>query len=286
MKVLSVVILAGAVFAATASAQTQADGSAAASTAGAVSSGASQVGTNANGAAAAGASAAGSQANATGNATVQAVLTKSVDAKKAKQGDAVEAKTTSIAQGEGGIEIPKGSKLLGHVTEAKARGKGEEQSVLGIAFDKAKLKNGQEVPFHALVQAVAMAQAITPTSMNDEPMTSNSPGMGTAGAPAPGTGGGALGGVRNTVGGVTNTAGNTVGQTAGQVGNTVGSAGTSVGTDVSGTLNANSRGVMGLPGVSLSADASNQSNGSVFSSNSKNVKLDSGTQMTLRVVSQ
>ena len=35
-----------------------------------------------------------------------------------------------------GTTIPLGSKVTGHVTEAKARSKGDAQSALGIVFDK------------------------------------------------------------------------------------------------------------------------------------------------------
>jgi len=50
---------------------------------------------------------------------------------------------------EGKIVIPKGAKLVGHVTQASARTKGESESALGIVFDKAILKNGQEIPLSA-----------------------------------------------------------------------------------------------------------------------------------------
>ena len=45
-------------------------------------------------------------------------------------------------------------------------------------------------------------------------------------------------------------------------------------------------GVTGLPGVQISNQLSNSINGSVLVSNDKNLHLDSGTQMVLRVVSQ
>lgn len=63
-------------------------------------------------------------------------LAKSLDSKKLKQGDEVEAKVAADIHAADGMTIPRGSKVIGHVTEAKARSKGDPESALGIAFDK------------------------------------------------------------------------------------------------------------------------------------------------------
>lgn len=137
---------------------------------------------------------------------IPAVLTKSVDAKKAKQGDPVEAKTSEKLQLGSGTSLPKGTKLVGHVTEAKAKAKdkGESQSLLGIMFDKAVLKGGQEVPMHAIIQAAAALQQSSslPDTMGSAgpgasaggPYGGAQGGMGPAGAP------GGPGGVSATMG--------------------------------------------------------------------------------------
>src|SRR6476659_3448343 len=52
---------------------------------------------------------------------MNAALSQPIDAKKNKPGDAVTARTTEATKSEGKVVIPKGSKLVGHVTEAKAR---------------------------------------------------------------------------------------------------------------------------------------------------------------------
>src|SRR5258707_15310530 len=88
-----------------------------------------------------------------------ATLNSPIDSKKCKPGDAVTAHTTEAAKSEGKTVIPKGSKLVGHVTQASARAKGESESALGIVFDKAILKNGQEVPLNVAIQAIASAQS-------------------------------------------------------------------------------------------------------------------------------
>src|SRR6266550_9377958 len=72
--------------------------------------------------------------------TIQAVLAKPVDSRKSKVGDEVVAKATQDVKSDGQVVVPKGTRLLGHVTEARAKAKGESDSALGIAFDKAVLK--------------------------------------------------------------------------------------------------------------------------------------------------
>src|SRR5207248_11650599 len=69
--------------------------------------------------------------------TIVATLTKSVDAKKAKQGAEITARAAQNVVSDGSVVIPRGSKLSGHITEAKAKEKGQNESSLGIAFDKA-----------------------------------------------------------------------------------------------------------------------------------------------------
>src|SRR5438270_139785 len=100
--------------------------------------------------------------------TIPAALNKSVDSKKNKQGDEVTAKTTADVLSQGKIVIPRNSKLIGHITEAKAKANGESESALGMAFDRAVLKNGQEVSLNATIQALAApAEAASSTIHND-----------------------------------------------------------------------------------------------------------------------
>src|SRR6266571_2053094 len=220
-----------------------------------------------------------------------AALSSPIDSKKCKPGDQVTAHTTEAAKSEGKTVIPKGSKLVGHVTQASARAKGESESSLGIVFDKAILKNGQEIPLSAGIQALASAQSSASAAGADLDT------MGGTGASAAGSGmsggRGALGGVTSAAGGavgtVTNTAAN-VGGVAGGAVNTAANAGGSVagaskgaigGLNAAGQLTSNSQGVFGLNGLNLNAAASNATQGSVITSAGKNVHLDSGTRMLL-----
>src|SRR3954467_14004429 len=78
--------------------------------------------------------------------TIAAMLDKWVDVRKNKVGDEVIAETTEPVKEDNHIIIPKGSKIIGRVTEAKSRNEGDPNSVLGISFDHAMLKKGGELP--------------------------------------------------------------------------------------------------------------------------------------------
>ena len=222
--------------------------------------------------------------------TIPATLTKPIDARKAKAGDEVAAKTTQDVRSDSGVVIPRGSRLVGHVTDAKAKAKGDSESALGIAFDHAVLRNGQQVPLNASIKALAAAANTTSASMGDDNLgTMGSSSMGATAASPAGGRGGLLGGAGSAVGGATSTVGNTAGGVTNGVGNAAGSLGTNAGGAVNGTagqLSSQSQGVVGLDGLSLNSAASNATQGSVITSAGKDVKLDSGTQMLLQVNQQ
>lgn len=235
---------------------------------------------------------AGSSTGASGNAggtslnagtTLQAELTKSVDAKKAKPGDEITAKATQDVKSDGKVVVRKGSKLIGHVTEAQARSKENAESKLGLVFDRAVLKDGSEVTFNAVVQALAVVQTAPLSSPTDMGMSGSSAGSGGGGRIDP-MGGGPVGGV---TGEATSTIGSTVGNVTSTTGAAAGSATGTVGGVTNGSLTSNSRGVFGLKGITLSSATSGGANAqtSVLSSTTQTVKLDSGTQMVLQVSS-
>jgi|SRR6202158_3584062 len=219
-----------------------------------------------------------------GTAT-NAALSQPVDAKKNKPGDQVTAKTTQATKSEGQVVIPKGSRLVGHITECKQRSKEEKESTLGMVFDKAILKNGEEIPLNATIRALAAAQTAAASSAGSDDLSAGGGAMGSARA----GGGGALGGVRSTAGAatgaVTNTAANAGGVASGAVSSTVNAAGAARGAvgglNAAGQLTSNSQGVFGLEGLNLNTAASNSTQGSLITSTSKNVHLDSGTQLLL-----
>src|SRR5438445_2226783 len=284
-------IVVGAFFcvAASAQAQTGAQAGAQSSSQASVQAGRTQAQASGNASASTSASAQNGQANgslATGTA-FNAALSSPIDSKKCKPGDAVNARTTEAGKSEGRTVIPKGSKVVGHVTQASARAKGESESVLGIVFDKAILKNSQEIPLSVGIQAIAAAQSKASAGGAAMDM------MGSMGASAAGSGRGARSGVTSAAGGaagaVTNTAAN-VGGAAGGAVNSAANAGGSIagaskgavgGLNAAGQLTSNSQGVFGLNGLNLSAAVSNSTQGSVITSAGKNVHLDNGTRMLL-----
>jgi hypothetical protein len=209
--------------------------------------------------------------------TVQAELTKPVDVRKNKIGDEVVAKTTHDVKSEGNVILPKGTKVVGKITQAQARAKGQEESQLGIAFDHAILKDGTQVPVAFTIQAIGSSHAAASAAMGDDSMAMGNRGGNMASAPGPSRGG-LVGGVSSTTGSVVNTAGSAAGATL----NTA-----NAGANLGGGWTASSQGVVGLAGLQLSSGVSNSTNvGSTISSNSTNVHLDSGTRMVLRVNGQ
>lgn len=85
-------------------------------------------------------------------------------------GDQVFAKTTENVKSNGRVVIPKGSRILGHVTQVQAAGKGQSSSQVGVAFDHAILRNGQQIPMKASIQAIAASQANASADMMGDTM--------------------------------------------------------------------------------------------------------------------
>src|SRR5690348_11100121 len=94
-------------------------------------------------------------ASLNGSSILQAELTRPIDAGKAKAGDEVTAKLTQDFKSDGKVVYHKGSKLIGHVTEAQAHTRDHAESRLGVVFDKVQPKGGEEASINAAVQALA-----------------------------------------------------------------------------------------------------------------------------------
>jgi hypothetical protein len=172
-----------------------------------------------------------------------AELTKSLDSKKLKEGDPVTAKITAELHTREGVTIPRGSILGGHVTEAKARSKGDPQAALGFTFDKLTTPDGKTTDVKGVLQAVgpslsssgsAAESSIGPGMMAGHEGT----GAGTTAPPMP-----------NMNQGSQNSAP---------------------------ILNGQSKGVIGIHNLQLGDNG-------VLTSNGKEVKLDSGVQMIIQV---
>ena len=70
-------------------------------------------------------------------------LSKPVDARRSKVNDRIEAKTLTDVLVQGQIVVPRNTKIIGHVTDARARSKTSPDSTVSIAFDRMILKNDE-----------------------------------------------------------------------------------------------------------------------------------------------
>jgi hypothetical protein len=195
---------------------------------------------------------------------VNAELNSSVDSKKAKVGDRVEAHTTEEIKYAGKIIVPKGAKLEGHVTEATARSKGDSGSTLAIQFNKAIAKKGEEIPLNVAILAIA-------TPLPD--FSGGSPGAG-----SDSRGGGSAPTANGSPMGTSHTPTATPGTP-----NYPGAADGTMGSNGAEQLSAKSRGVYGLSDLKLMVASSSAGQTTVITSSGKNVHLDGGTRLLLVV---
>ncbi len=109
--------------------------------------------------------------------TLPALLSKPLDSKKLKDGDPVVCEIAGQVHDQTGRFIPMRSKIIGHVTQAQARSKGDAQSSLAMVFDKVEVGKNEEIPIKGVLQAIA------PSLGNSGPDTGPAypPGMGNAG---------------------------------------------------------------------------------------------------------
>lgn len=249
----------------------------------------------------------GSAAGAAQMRPVNGELQSKLDSKTARVGEPVVLKTTQKMKTADGVVIPRGSRLMGHVTEVQAHSRGHEASSLGIAFDRAELKNGQSFAIQSVIESVGpSAAALEAASMQNEDgfagptgggmaagggaMAGGGAGVGRVGGGLLGGGAGAVGGASSAVGGVgsgiTSNAGgalNAGGDAVGATGNLAGNASGNLGRGLNGSAGA--VGSLGahataIPGVMLSSSAAGGASGTLSAAR-QNVHLDSGTQMVV-----
>jgi len=201
-------------------------------------------------------------------------LTKTIDAKKVKTGDEIEAKVTQdLKAGNGDVVLPKDTKVMGHVTEAQIRNKEQKESEVGIAFDHAIMKNGGDVALPMSIQAIIAPPSSNAANSDASGSVSQAPSaQGTPGMPSPNGGGrstGMGGGMQPQATGSPTAAGEspTDGRTEAKTNQ---------------PITAKTQGVVGISNLQLSV-AANPTNASIVSSEKGNVKLESGTLMLLRV---
>ena len=228
-------------------------------------------------------------------------LSSTLKATKLKPGAQIKAEVSQDVISHGKLIIPAETQVIGHVTEVNARHGSDDESRLGIVFDRIVLKHFHDVNFQAVVQTVR--PPVVRHSRVDEPSQmlppsmimgdlrgpspnsqsrSSGPSAGRASATAPsqstamsesnsGTALQAPLTVKQSPS--TNTA---VGSSAASLETTSGGTPMSVGMP---------QGVFGLKGLSLTPGATAGTPGPVIVSNTQNVKLESGTQILLHVLS-
>jgi hypothetical protein len=194
-------------------------------------------------------------------------LTKTIDAKKAKVGDKVEAKVTQDMKAQNGqVVVTKDTKVIGKVTEAQPRDKQQKESQLAIAFDQMVTKESKDISVPMSIQAIIgqsnNSNAAASGTPESSPSASAPSGSGNTGARS-GMGGGAASPPPAPSPEQTPTNGQTQASSQPQI-------------------TGNTQGVIGISGLQLSS-AQSSTQGSMMTSDKNNVKLESGTMLLLRV---
>ena len=208
------------------------------------------------------------------SAFVLAEFTGSLNGRKLKPGARVKAEVAQDVLAHGKVIIPIDAKLVGHVTEVKTRGN-DRASRLGIIFDKVLLKHHVERVLQGVVYALA-----PPTmrrSKVDEPDEMMLPAMSMGGAPPSSSGGRSS---PSRPGSATIASGDPFSSNAVvsyNGGNNL--AARAMAPPISVGVRP---GVYGLKGVSLTG-RSTETPGPVILSTDRNVKLDYGTQVVVKV---
>jgi len=96
-----------------------------------------------------------------------AVLGDTLDARKTRAGDPISAEVAEDVSYERATVFPKGTKLAGHVVRVTSGARGKAGSAIFVQFDKATMKDGQEVMLNAGIQALAVGTVAPMPSSTD-----------------------------------------------------------------------------------------------------------------------
>jgi hypothetical protein len=191
--------------------------------------------------------------------TICVALANSIDARKAKAGDAITARVTLPVLSHGKVIIANDAKITGHVTLVKTRSHNNDESEIGIVFDRAVLKDGSELPLSLTVQAIGRNSQSTTEITGQDPY---GPNVGTAPTPRQPS----FPGRPQPAEPPQPVRPDADPQNAQRP-----------------VLDTGSHGAIGLPDVTLT-ESSDAASGSMVMSSKKNVKLDNGTEIILRVI--
>jgi hypothetical protein len=209
-----------------------------------------------------------------GGTAIIVELKDSLDSKKLKPGDPVTFRTAEAYKSKDQIVLPRGTQVLGHVTQATVKEKGQNESSLGIALDKAILKNGEEMPVHATVQAMASGdQAVGDASAIRPGLGEPGPGVAAPGA-RPG-----MSATGSQQAPSSPNPGNQVNSSVNPIQGVTGPGDS--GLNSAGQLTSDSRGVYGMEGLTLQPAAEDSTQGTTILSTGKSVHLNAGTKLLL-----
>jgi hypothetical protein len=194
---------------------------------------------------------------------VRARLEKGLNAKKAKEGDVIEASPEAKIHLADGLDLDSRSRLLGHIDKVQSSREGSD-SAISITFDKMRMNDGQEVRVKATILWIGEAPNVLNPTVVSEPADRTTPGVGVGAGmsqvpPSQGYQGSEITGVparngKRSIGGL-----------APQL-----PAGVSIQMDA-------------IPGVNFFSDMSRADSG-WFRSQKKNVSVPSGTVMAFAMV--
>ena len=192
--------------------------------------------------------------------SLNAELQKTIDVNRSKVGDTVILKTTQSVKQDGEIVIPKGTNLVGRVTDVQRRTKDNALSRIGIVFDSLQ---GKQLSMPLTATIVSITNAGARSQVDNSLMADSSAGSRTTASTTSGVSGGLLGGVTGTLGSVVNTTTQTVGTVTNTAAGTVGPT---------------------LRGLQISTSASGSANGSTtLSSTDKNLRVEKGANFHVRI---
>jgi len=219
---------------------------------------------------------------------LQGELQKTLDVKSARPGDQVLLKTTRDIKQNGRTVVSKGSTLLGRVTEVAQRSKQNNQSRLGVLFERVQ-GHGIDMPITASIVSITQAAgSASVADLGDMDVMGSSRASGSGSVSRSGGSGGLLGGVGNTVAGLGNTAGGVtdgVTNTAGGVVNTTRGAVGGVANGIGSTAGGVTRSVNGISILNSGSTNASAGNGSILASSDRNVRVEKGSMINLQLSS-
>jgi len=103
---------------------------------------------------------------------VNGELVSKLDSKTAKNGDSVVVQTKKGIKTPDGTEIPKGSKVVGHVIAVRPSQSGQN-SQMALVFDRVELKGGKAMPVHSQIQSISPPEGAASASGSPGPSSPN-----------------------------------------------------------------------------------------------------------------